>query len=101
MVRRRMVRCECGKKVYESQDHAISAALRNSGVFGKAVRAYDDCPLGGGWHLTTRPEGRRPDGPDRRGDAGGAGQGPAVAEPQAQPVHQRESPSAQVKRRKT
>lgn len=51
-----MSRCkECRKKTYRDFGHATSAAVRNAGTFGAAIRAYE-CPHGNGWHLTTKPK---------------------------------------------
>lgn len=48
-------RCEhCGKKHHPTWVSAIHAALRNSGLFGRAFRVYR-CPRGNGFHLTTKP----------------------------------------------
>jgi hypothetical protein len=49
-------RCDdCNKLVLRNQFKAVRKALRVSARYGKGFRIYR-CPVGRGWHLTTRRE---------------------------------------------
>jgi hypothetical protein len=48
-------RCECGKRSYDDQMAALTAACRNAGKFGRAFRVCRCLVNTAAWHLTTKP----------------------------------------------
>jgi hypothetical protein len=48
-------RCECGKRSYDDQMAALTAACRNAGKFGRAFRVCRCLVDRSAWHLTTKP----------------------------------------------
>lgn len=51
-----MARCDCGKRIYPTQDEALSTAVRHARRFGAAFRAYACHVDRTRWHLTTKPQ---------------------------------------------